>query len=109
MNDDELKALATELITEASQRDEMEDILGDLLRVLALDERARLGLTQAKMAETLAMSQRSYAYIENGQSNCSALTTILLLLQCPTRENFFSELERRFRPFLRREKLVLAM
>ena len=36
--------------------------------------------TKRKMAEALDMDDRSYAYIENGESACSAATLVLYLV-----------------------------
>ena len=41
-----------------------------------------LAWTQAKMAKTLAMDERSYIDLDHGKSSCSALTLILFLIYC---------------------------
>ena len=56
-----------------------EKTLKEDLRVLAIRERERLGLTQRQMAERLMMSESSYSDIETGKYNCGTLTTVLLL------------------------------
>ncbi len=38
------------------------------------------GWTKRKMSEELSMDERSYSYIEKGESACSAVTFILYLL-----------------------------
>ena len=43
--------------------------------------RKSLGWTQARMAEELMMDVRSYIDLEHGESGCSALTLVLILLR----------------------------
>lgn len=62
-------------------RNEMEAILKETFRNLALKIRYEQGLTQSKMASALVMSERSYEDIERGQSGCGALTIVLLLMK----------------------------
>ena len=80
-------------------RHNMEKELKEVFRVHALKARHDYNLTQAKMAEALVMSERSYEDIENGVSACGTLTVILLLLQMEDRDAFLSDL---------REKLEMA-
>ena len=56
-----------------------EKTLKEDLRVLAIRERERLGLTQRQMAERLMMSESSYSDIETGKAMCGTLTAVLLL------------------------------
>ena len=61
-------------------RQELEKILGEELRYLAIKTRERLGLTQKEMGEELQMGETSYSELERGETICaSALTEILLL------------------------------
>lgn len=60
-------------------RNEMEKLLKEELRVLAIKTRDRLHLTQREMAIKLEMSESSYSDIETGLSMCGTLTTVLLL------------------------------
>ncbi len=60
-------------------RNEMERLLKDELRTLAIRTRERLHLTQKEMAIRLEMSESSYSDIETGLSMCGTLTTVLLL------------------------------
>ena len=60
-------------------RYELEKILGEELRYLAIETRERLHITQREMGELLQMSESSYSDIETGRSSCGALTEILLL------------------------------
>ena len=60
-------------------RREISNILAKELRLLAIETRARLGLTQKEMGERLLMSESSYSDIETGKSACGALTEALLL------------------------------
>ena len=56
-----------------------EKTLKEDLRVLAIRERERMGLTQRQMAERLMMSESSYSDIETGKAMCGTLTSVLLL------------------------------
>ena len=58
----------------------MEHVLKQRLRVLALETRSRLGLTQKEMSELLSMGERSYFDIESGNYKCGTLTAFLLLV-----------------------------
>ena len=61
-------------------RNEMEMVLKQKFRNLALKIRYEQGLTQSEMSKALVMSERSYEDIERGQSGCGALTIVLLLM-----------------------------
>ena len=54
-------------------------ILSEEFRVLAIETRERLGITQKEMSKRLQMSESSYSDIETGRYSCSALTATLLL------------------------------
>ena len=58
------------------------DILKKIFHETLLKARAENGLTQAKMAEILAMDERSYVYLEHGKTCCGALTLSLFLIYC---------------------------
>ena len=73
-------------------REEMEKILKDELRVLALRTRERLGLKQREMAEKLVMCDTSYSDIETGVYKCGTLTAILLLLEQPDSNEVLQEI-----------------
>ena len=61
-------------------RQELEKILGEELRYLAIETRDRLNLTQREMGEQLQMGESSYSDLETGETICpSALTETLLL------------------------------
>ncbi len=62
-----------------TMRNEMEKLLKEELRTLAIRTRERLHLTQREMAIRLEMSESSYSDIETGLSMCGTLTTVLLL------------------------------
>ena len=62
-----------------TMKEEMKSVLRQRLRVLALETRATLGLTQKEMSELLSIGERSYSDIESGTSICGTLTVILLL------------------------------
>lgn len=61
--------------------------------------RAKLKITQAKMAELLFVDDRSYYELEKGKSSCCALTLVFFLIYCcesKDREEFFEELKQAF-------------
>lgn len=60
-------------------RHQMEEVLKEELRKLAIITRDELHLTQREMAEYLEMSESSYSDIETGRTMCGTLTTTLLL------------------------------
>ena len=60
-------------------RQELSNIFGEDLRILAIQTRDRLDITQKEMSEKLYMSESSYSDIETGRSHCSMPTAILLL------------------------------
>lgn len=60
-------------------------------RVRLVKTRSELCLTQSQMSELLAISERSYAALESGESGCSALTLALFLAFCCTDRNAFIE------------------
>ena len=60
-------------------RNELEKVLKEELRYLAIDTRERLGITQLEMGSRLEMSENSYSAIEPGRAMCGTLTTVLLL------------------------------
>lgn len=62
-------------------RNEMEMVLKQKFRNLALKIRYEQGLTQSEMSKALVMSERSYEDIERGKSGCGALTIVLLLMK----------------------------
>ena len=57
-------------------------ILKLFFRAYLVETRERLNLTQAKMAQRLAMDDRSYIDLDHGRYSCSALTLALFLLYC---------------------------
>lgn len=60
-------------------RRELEKILAQELRFIAIETRERLNLTQKEMGGRLHMSESAYSDIETGRSTCGALTETLLL------------------------------
>ena len=83
-------------------RNELENILKNATRELALQERK--DFTQEKMAEELYMSPRSYSDIECGVNSCGALTTVLLLMRLPSADPFLQDLRRRFDRMIRKKE-----
>lgn len=60
-------------------RKALEKQLKNNIRILAIQTRAELNLTQRKMADRLHMSESCYSDIETGRSGGSTLTFLLLL------------------------------
>ena len=88
-------------------REEMKTIVKHAFREQTLKLRYKKGLTQAKMAEQLEMSERAYADIEAGRFTCGTLTAILLLLQMEDREEFLQELDEDFKKLYNMEDVTL--
>lgn len=71
------------------------DILKQQFHSSLLHTRAKLELTQAEMAEQLAMDERSYIDLEHGKTCCSAITlAIYLIFLCDDVPKFLEELRR---------------
>ncbi len=77
-------------------RNQMEIILKQELRNIALKERGEYGFTQDQMSEHLVMSTRSYCDIECGETSCGALTTVLLLMSLSDPNAFLRDLKCKF-------------
>ena len=77
-------------------RHQMETLLKEELRVLAIRTRERLHLTQKEMAKRLEMSESSYSDIETGVFMCGTLTAVLLLSEQETPEIFLQDLKVKF-------------
>lgn len=77
-------------------RDEMEELLKEELRTLAIRTRDRLDYKQKQMAEALEMSDSSYSDIETGEHMCGTLTAVLLLMLQPDPNEYLRSLERKF-------------
>ena len=88
-------------------REEMEKILKEELRVLALRTRARLGLKQSEMAEKLVMCDTSYSDIETGVYKCGTLTAILLLLEQPDSNDVLQTIKQKLSNIYQEEELEL--
>ena len=88
-------------------RHQLEIILGEELRFLAIKTRERLGLTQKAMGERLQMSESSYSDIETGRYRCSALTTTLLLNMQDDPGDFLQKLETKFAKWYETEMLTI--
>ena len=73
-------------------------ILKTEVRKAMAASKENLGYTQAKMAETLSIDPRSYAYLASGKTMCGSLTLALFLLYCcPDYVAFLEQLRRDFR------------
>ena len=84
-------------------RDDLETILGEEFRFLAIKTRERLKLTQREMSDRLQMSDSSYSDIERGVYNASTLTAILLLNMQDDPNGFLNTVYERFRKWYERE------
>ena len=84
-------------------REEMEHVLKQMLRALALETRSRLGLTQKEMSELLSMGERSYYDIESGNYKCGTLTAFLLLVMQEDPDLFLDTVREEFDRILERE------
>lgn len=73
-------------------RNEMEAVLKEAFKELALKTRYERGLTQNKMSRALVMSERSYEDIERGKTGCGALTVVLLLMEIDNPKCFLDDL-----------------
>ena len=78
-------------------REELEALLKEELRVLAIRTRDRLGYKQKRMAEALVMSDSSYSDIETGEYMCGTLTAVLLLIAQPDPNQYLQNLEFKLR------------
>lgn len=78
-------------------RSEMETVLKEKFRVLALKIRYERDLTQNEMSSLLVMSERSYEDLERGRSGCSALTAILLLMEIDDPITFLNDLRKKLK------------
>ena len=78
-------------------RDDMNAILKEEFRCLAIRTRDRMGITQNKMAEALTMNEASYSVIETGVYKCGTLTAILLLMLQEDPREFLNKIGARFK------------
>lgn len=84
-------------------RREMEYLLKDELRLLAIKTRDRLNITQREMAIQLIMSESSYSDIETGVSMCGTLTTVLLLSKQEDPDDFLKSIQLKFKQLYEKE------
>lgn len=77
-------------------RQELEELLKEELRVLAIRTRDRLDYKQKRMAEALVMSDSSYSDIETGENMCGTLTAVLLLIAQPDPNQYLQTLMCKF-------------
>ena len=88
-------------------REDLETILGEEFRFLAIKTRERLCLTQREMSEKLQMSESSYSDIERGVYKCGALSAILLLNMQDDPNCFISTVNEKFREWYEREMMTV--
>lgn len=88
-------------------RHELEKILRDDLRFLAIETRDRLKLTQREMGNRLHMSESAYSDIETGKYMCSTLTTVLLLDMQEDPKRFLNKAVDRFAEWYKKEMQLL--
>ena len=84
-------------------RHELEIILGEKLRYLAIETRDRLNLTQKEMGKRLHMSESSYSDIETGRTTCGALTEALLLSMQDDPKAFLQSVAEKFAKWYEKE------
>ena len=84
-------------------RDDLEIILGEEFRFLAIKTRERLHLTQREMSERLHMSENSYSDIERGVYNPGALSAVLLLNMQGDPNFFLNTVNEKFQEWYERE------
>ena len=84
-------------------RRELENILGEELRFLAIETRDRLDLTQREMGKELHMSESSYSDIETGRSTCGVLTATLLLNMQDNPKIFLQTVAKKFSEWYNKE------
>ena len=88
-------------------RDDLEIILGEEFRFLAIKTRERLHLTQREMSDRLQMSESSYSDIERGINNPSALTAVLLLNMQEDPNRLLNTVRGKFREWYEREMVTV--
>ncbi len=88
-------------------RDDLETILGEEFRFLAIKTRERLHLTQREMGDRLQMSESSYSDIERGVYNPGALSAILLLNMQDDPNCFLNTVDEKFREWYEREMMTV--
>ena len=88
-------------------RDNLETILGEEFRFLAIQTRERLHLTQREMGDRLQMSESSYSDIERGVYKCSALSAILLLNMQDDPAQILNTVNEKFREWYERELMTV--
>ena len=86
-------------------REDLETILGEEFRFLAIKTRERLKLTQKEMSDRLQMSDSSYSDIERGIYNPSTLTAVLLLNMQEDPNFFLNTVNEKFREWYEREMM----
>ncbi len=78
-------------------RQELYNAFGEDLRILAIETRDRLNLTQKEIGKQLLMSESSYSDLETGETVCaSALTETLLLTMQKHPSVFLNRVAERF-------------
>lgn len=77
-------------------RVEMEKLLKEELRILAIRTRDDLHITQREMSKKLVMSESSYSDIETVEYMCGTLTTVLLFIMQKDPNYYLRELAKKF-------------
>lgn len=82
-------------------RTQLESVLKQFFYEHQTKTRAQLRLTQAQMAQRLAMELRSYSDLDQCKSSCSALTLACYLIYCCEDPlAFLRELHMAFKPLI---------
>ena len=84
-------------------REDLETILGEEFRFLAIKTRERLRLTQREMSSRLQMSDSSYSDIERGINTPGTLTAVLLLNMQDDPNFFLNTVNEKFQEWYERE------
>ena len=88
-------------------RDNLETILGEEFRFLAIKTRERLHLTQREMGDRLQMSESSYSDIERGVYKPGTLSAILLLNMQDDVNSFLDTITKKFKEWYEREIMTV--
>ena len=88
-------------------REDLETILGEEFRFLAIKTRERLHITQREMSDRLQMSESSYSDIERGVYNCSTLSAVLLLNMQDDPICILNTVNEKFREWYERELMTV--
>ncbi len=84
-------------------RENLENLLKQELRALAITTRDKYNLTQREMSDKLFMTESSYSDIETSKYMCGTLTAILLLTTIDNPQEYLQYLSTEFAKLYERE------